>query len=164
MAMQLDGELTERVWNQAPAITDFVQRDPTEGAKPTFSTRARVVYDRIALYVAVEAFDSEPSKIAGLLTRRDTDSPSDWIRIAIDSYHDRRSAYEFAVNPAGVKQDRYWSTTAARTPAGTPCGMWPSGRTRRAGEPSSAFRFRSCAFTGTEPQRLASQSHGRSGG
>ena len=26
----------------------------------------------------------------------------------IDSFHDRRSAYEFAVNPAGVKQDSYW--------------------------------------------------------
>ena len=26
----------------------------------------------------------------------------------IDSFHDRRSAYEFAVNPAGVKSDTYW--------------------------------------------------------
>lgn len=26
----------------------------------------------------------------------------------VDSYHDRHTAYEFAVNPAGVKQDRYW--------------------------------------------------------
>ena len=36
------------------------------------------------------------------------DSPSDWIRVLVDSYHDRRTAYEFAVNPLGVKQDRYW--------------------------------------------------------
>ena len=26
----------------------------------------------------------------------------------VDSYHDRRTAYEFAVNPSGVKIDRYW--------------------------------------------------------
>jgi hypothetical protein len=26
----------------------------------------------------------------------------------VDSFHDRRSGYEFAVNPAGVKQDGYW--------------------------------------------------------
>ena len=26
----------------------------------------------------------------------------------IDSYHDKRTAYEFSVNPAGVKADRYW--------------------------------------------------------
>ena len=32
----------------------------------------------------------------------------DWIRVSIDSYHDKRTAYEFAVNPSGVKNDRYW--------------------------------------------------------
>src|SRR4029078_4816584 len=42
------------------------------------------------------------------LTRRDDESPSDWIRVLIDSYHHHRTPYEFAVNPAGVKQDRYW--------------------------------------------------------
>ncbi|MBA2257852.1 MAG: hypothetical protein H0W18_03070, partial [Acidobacteria bacterium] len=38
----------------------------------------------------------------------DEGSPSDWLRVVIDSFHDRRSGYEFAVNPAGVKQDSYW--------------------------------------------------------
>src|SRR5207247_7893559 len=60
------------------------------------------------MYVKVQSFDSEPDKIVGYLTRRDAESPSDWIRVIIDSYHDRRTAYEFAVNPAGVKQDKYW--------------------------------------------------------
>jgi hypothetical protein len=66
-----------------------------------------VVYDRSALFVAVRAFDPDPSKIVGLLTRRDTDSPSDWVSIVIDSYHDRRTAYEFSVNASGVKADKY---------------------------------------------------------
>ncbi len=43
-----------------------------------------------------------------MLTRRDERSPSDWVRVVIDSYHDRRSAFEFSVNPAGVKADRYY--------------------------------------------------------
>ena len=46
--------------------------------------------------------------LVGIRTRRDEQSPSDWIRVMIDSFHDRRSAYSFAVNPAGVKQDAYW--------------------------------------------------------
>ena len=46
--------------------------------------------------------------------RRDARSPSDWIRVLIDSYHDKRTAYEFAVNPAGVKQDRYWFNDTER--------------------------------------------------
>ena len=40
-----------------------------------------------------------------MLTRRDQRSPSDWIKIVVDSYFDRRSAYEFGVNPVG-RQDR----------------------------------------------------------
>ncbi len=106
-ATRLDGELNDAAWNGAPVIDGFVQREPHEGKAPSFRTEARIVYDRSALYVSIRAFDSDPSKIVGILTRRDTDSPSDWVSVVIDSYHDRRTAYEFAVNPAGVKLDKY---------------------------------------------------------
>ena len=106
-ATRLDGELNDAAWSNAPVIDGFVQREPSEGKPPSFKTEARVVYDRSALYVSVRAFDPDPSKIVGILTRRDTDSPSDWVSIIVDSYHDRRTAYEFAVNAAGVKIDRY---------------------------------------------------------
>ena len=107
-AIRLDGELTEEVWQRAPLVTGFRQRDPHEGAPATFETEARVAYDGTALYVAVQARDPDPSRIVGIRTRRDEQSPSDWIRIIVDSFHDKRSAYEFAVNPAGVKADAYW--------------------------------------------------------
>lgn len=107
-AIRLDGELTEEVWQRAPLVTGFRQRDPHEGAPATFETEARVAYDDTALYVAVQAKDPDPSRIVGIRTRRDEQSPSDWIRIIVDSFHDKRSAYEFAVNPAGVKADAYW--------------------------------------------------------
>ena len=106
-AIQLDGELTDGAWAAAPVIDGFVQRDPNEGKPPSFRTEARIVYDRLALYVWVRAFDPEPGKIVGLLTRRDTDSPSDWVGVILDSFHDRRTAYEFDVNAAGVKRDTY---------------------------------------------------------
>jgi hypothetical protein len=107
-AVRLDGELTEASWRLAEPITEFVQREPDEGRAPSFRTEARVLYDATGLYIGVRAFDPEPSKIVGILTRRDEWSPSDWIRVVVDSYFDRRTAYEFAVNPAGVKQDKYW--------------------------------------------------------
>ena len=105
-ALKLDGELTEEVWSRAPKIDEFVQREPKEGAPPSFPTEARVAYDAQHLYVAVLAKDPEPDKIRGFLTRRDSYSPSDWVAVVIDSYHDKRTAYEFSVNPAGVKQDK----------------------------------------------------------
>ena len=112
-ALKLDGELTDEVWSRAPVIEGFLQREPNEGAAPTYATEARVAYDARHIYVAVLAHDPEPDKIVGYLTRRDTGSPSDWIRVAIDSYHDRRTAFEFSVNPAGVKQDKYYFNDAS---------------------------------------------------
>jgi len=107
-AVKVDGELNDAVWQTVPPIKDFLQREPSEGAAPTFQTEARVAYDATALYIAVQAFDSDPSRIVGIRTRRDEGSPSDWISVLVDSFHDRRSAFEFDVNPAGVKQDSYW--------------------------------------------------------
>jgi hypothetical protein len=100
--------LSEEIWKTAPLVSDFVQREPNEGAEPSQATEFRVAFDSTTLYVKVRAFDREPGKIASYLTRRDEDTPSDWIRVFVDSYHDRRTAYEFGVNPAGVKRDRYW--------------------------------------------------------
>jgi hypothetical protein len=107
-AMHIDGELNEEVWAHAPSVNGFKQREPRDGAPATYDTDVRVAYDDDSIYVAVQANDPEPEKLIGLRTRRDEGSPSDWIRVAIDSFHDHRSAYEFAVNPAGVKQDGYW--------------------------------------------------------
>ena len=107
-SIRVDGELDDAAWAAAEVITAFVQRDPREGAPPTFRTEARVAYDATALYIAVRAFDPEPDRIVGYLTRRDASSSSEWIHVMIDSYHDRRTAYQFGVNPAGVKQDSYW--------------------------------------------------------
>ena len=107
-AIRVDGSLDDAAWSEAEPITGFVQRDPREGAPASFRTEARVAYDGAAIYVAVRAYDPEPEKIAGYLTRRDASSSSDWIHVFIDSYHDHRTAYSFSVNPVGVKQDSYW--------------------------------------------------------
>ena len=115
-AIKLDGEFTESVWERVPAVSDFRQREPKDDAAPTFATEVKVAYDASHVYVAVFAHDPEPSRIIGMRTRRDSDSPSDWIRVFIDSFHDRRSAFEFGVNPAGVKRDVAWSNDSNEDP------------------------------------------------
>ena len=104
---ELDGRLDDPAWQLAQPITDFTQRDPNEGDPASERTVAHVLYDDGALYVGIRAYDSEPSKIVGQLTRRDQFSSSDWLIVSIDSYRDRRTAFTFAVNPAGVEQDSY---------------------------------------------------------
>ena len=107
-ARRSSGELSEEVWRAATPVDGFVQREPHDAGEPSQRTEFRVAYDASTLFVKVHAFDTDPDTIVTYLTRRDSDSPGDWIHILIDSYHDKRTAYEFAVNPSGVKLDRYW--------------------------------------------------------
>src|SRR5688572_8875013 len=50
-AIRVDGQLDESLWEQIPAIVDFVQKEPVENASPTESMDIRVAYDSSALYV-----------------------------------------------------------------------------------------------------------------
>ena len=103
----LDGRLEDAPWASAEIATDFVQFEPDEGASPTERTEARVLYGADALYVAMRAFDRHPDEIVAQLARRDEDPHSDWLEVVVDSYDDRRTAFRFGVNPAGVKKDTY---------------------------------------------------------
>ena len=103
----LDGSDADPVWREGEAITAFRVFDPVEDGDPAFRTAARVAYDARALYVFVRAHDPRPDSVVALLSRRDVRTPSDQIKVMVDSYHDRRTGYEFAVNPAGVKRDYY---------------------------------------------------------
>jgi hypothetical protein len=103
----VDGRDDDPVWRLAPAASDFRVFDPSEGAAPRFRTEARVAHDARHLYVFVRAFDPRPDSLVAILSRRDVRTPSDQIKVMVDSYHDRRTGYEFAVNPAGVKRDYY---------------------------------------------------------
>jgi hypothetical protein len=105
-AVLIDGHLDEPDWATAPKQTGFVQRFPQDGAKPQFETTFAILYDDDAVYVGVWADDPEPARIKRLLTRRDVDSPGDWIAVGVDSYHDRRTGYVFMLNAAGVQRDQ----------------------------------------------------------
>ncbi len=101
----IDGVLDEAVWKTTPHQGHFIQRFPKDGGVPDFPTEFAVVYDADAIYVGVWATDPEPQKIRAQLTRRDVDALADAIVVSFDSYHDRRTAYSFQLNAAGVQRD-----------------------------------------------------------
>jgi len=103
----IDGRDSDPVWGDAQPIEGFRVFDPVEDGQPTFETTARFAYDDRNLYVIVRAFDPNPDSIMALLSRRDERTSSDYIRVIIDSYHDKRTGYQFMVNPAGVQRDIY---------------------------------------------------------
>ena len=101
----IDGREDDAVWRSAPATSEFLEFRPNEGKAPRFRTEFKAAYDERNLYVFVRAFDSHPDSIMTALTRRDVRGPSDQLKVMIDSYDDRLSGFEFAVNPVGVKRD-----------------------------------------------------------
>ncbi len=105
VAPVIDGRDADEVWRLAPAITQFREFQPREDGDPRFATEAKVAYDEHNFYVFIRAFDPHPDSILKILARRDVRAATDQLKIVIDSYHDRRTGFEFAVNPAGVKRD-----------------------------------------------------------
>src|SRR5690349_20810241 len=109
-AIVLDGKLDEPAWKSAEAATQFTQSWPDPGKPPVDPMEVRVLYDADAIYVGVRMFDSHPDSIAAQLARRDMSAIySDWVHVIIDSYHDRRTAFRFTVNPKGVMKDVFTS-------------------------------------------------------
>lgn len=101
----IDGRLDDEAWRPAPPITEFVQRNPVEGAAPSESTEVRFAYTDRDLYVAFRAFDREPRQIYGRLMRRDQRSAADNVSLFIDTFNDGRTAFEFNINPSGARRD-----------------------------------------------------------
>ena len=107
VAPRLNGKGTDPAWQRAPVIDQFLEYEPNSGAQPRFRTELRVLYDDKYLYVLGRMYDPAPDSIVSLLSRRDVRTESEQLKLVIDSYHDGRTAYQFATNPAGVKRDFY---------------------------------------------------------
>src|SRR5688572_10140157 len=102
--VQIDGRLDEPIWRTPAVATELTQRDPAEGTPATERTEVWIAYDANAVYIAARLHDTRP--VSSRLGRRDSELPgSDWFTVSFDSYHDHLSAYQFAVNPAGVRRD-----------------------------------------------------------
>ncbi len=117
-APMLDGRVDEAIWETAPVISDFRQREPQAGGEPSERTEVRVLYDDDNLYLGFVLHDSDPSEIRATQLRRDSisvgsfgsrlidsDQSDDTVAVVLDTFNDRRNAFLFAVNPLGTKLD-----------------------------------------------------------
>lgn len=101
----IDGKLGDQEWAAAPPAGAFIQTRPRAGVPASQDTEVRILFDEKALYVGVRNRDTHPDSIVARLARRDQEVYSDWFTVLIDSYHDRRTAFAFSVNPRGIQRD-----------------------------------------------------------
>lgn len=119
-APKIDGRLSEPVWREAEPFTDFRMVEPVPGAGPSERTELCVLYDERNLYIGVHCYDSDPKRIAanslahdqtgrsqGIwgMGRTQPSTSDDIVRILIDPFLDKRTAYVFYVNARGARSE-----------------------------------------------------------
>ncbi len=105
--IKIDGKLDEEAWKQAQVLKDFIQNQPRTGEPASEPTEVRILFDNDNLYFGAFCFDSEISKRTVPSLERDF-SPGplhDLFAFALDTFHDGRNSYGFAVNPPGAKHE-----------------------------------------------------------
>ncbi len=103
--VRVDGVLDEPVWRQAARLTGFSEYRPVDGRPAVDSTEVLVWYAPDAIYFGIRAWESHGSVVRATLADRDRIDNDDNIQILLDTYHDRRRALFFAVNPLGSQED-----------------------------------------------------------
>jgi hypothetical protein len=102
----IDGILDEEVWQQAPAVSDFIQFEPDKGEPASLKTVAKILYDNKCIYIGFLCYDPEPEKIVSGMNKRDGLTVGhDVVTVSLDTFHDKRTAYYFRTNLQGVQDD-----------------------------------------------------------
>ena len=102
----VDGLLDDAVWSTAARITEFVQREPMDGAPATEDTDVYVAYDDSNLYLAFHARYGNPGIMRANRVDRDRAGfGDDTISVYFDTFLDQQRAYVFSVNGYGVQGD-----------------------------------------------------------
>ena len=119
---KVDGLLSDPVWREATPFSAFRMVEPRPDEEPTERTEIRVLYDDTNLYLGVHCFDREPHRIAANTLAHDSGSgdqgmsyggyghmPSsssdDGVKVLLDPFQNKRTAYIFSVNPRGARSE-----------------------------------------------------------
>jgi hypothetical protein len=100
----IDGRLDDEVWQHAVVLKDFYQVQPGDNIPPSEPTEVLLGYDEKFLYLGFRAFD-DPAKVRATLAKRDQVFDDDNVSVYLDTYNDKRKAYELIFNPLGVQAD-----------------------------------------------------------
>lgn len=109
-AITVDGRLSEEVRRSAQPITDFVQKEPTQGVAPTDGMEVRFAYDDRAFYVGARMASRTARGIQAPLGRRAIVDQAERILVSLDTFLDHRTAVVLGVTAAGVRLDRFYAT------------------------------------------------------
>ncbi len=85
-------------------IGGFIQRNPDDGKPSTRDTRVWLSYDDTNLYV-VFLCKAEKNEVRARFSKRDDIFADDQVAVFLDTFQDKKHAYEFFLNPVGIQMD-----------------------------------------------------------
>ncbi|HEX6199437.1 MAG TPA: DUF5916 domain-containing protein, partial [Thermoanaerobaculia bacterium] len=103
--IQVDAVLDEPAWEAAAEVPLTHEWFPGDNTAPPVETVCLVTFDEETLYVAFRASDPEPGRIRARLAERDTPFEDDTVGFLLDTFDDRRRAFQLRINPLGVQMD-----------------------------------------------------------
>lgn len=101
----IDGLIEDRCWKNIQPVSGFFQYDPANGEKASEETLIWAAYDQDYIYFAFLMKDARPERIWAELTPRNEYENNDSITLILDTYNDKRTSIEFAVNPKGIQKN-----------------------------------------------------------
>ena len=102
----IDGNLDDEAWKSAAVFKDFYQWRPSDSSPASARTEVFAGYDTRFLYFAFHAYD-EPSKVRASVAKRDAIFDDDVVGLILDTFNDKRRAYELLFNPLGIQMDGF---------------------------------------------------------
>lgn len=107
VAPDIDGDLSDQVWQRAVPTGDFVQREPNQGQKASHASIVRLLFDDTALYVSAQL--EQPGGWTAFnqrdLRRDFSLSECDNFSVILDTLGDGRNAFSFSINPFGAQRE-----------------------------------------------------------
>ena len=85
-------------------LKDFYQIQPGDNIAPSKPTEVLLGFDPKFLYIAFKATD-EPDRVRATVAKRDNIFNDDYVGFMLDTFNDKRKAFEVFFNPLGIQGD-----------------------------------------------------------
>jgi hypothetical protein len=105
--LRVDGQIDESAYDGLVPISDFIQMEPAGGEPATEKTEIWLFFDQSNVYVTIRAWESQPERMIVNEMRRDSNNirQGECVGFSLDTFYDRRNAFQFEVNPLGARTD-----------------------------------------------------------
>lgn len=104
--IKLDGLLDEQSWQSAEKGSDYWMNFPTDTLLATTQTEIMFTYDDKFIYVGAKMYNVENAGYVTPSLRRDfRGAGNDALTISFDTFDDNTNAFQFGINPYGVRRE-----------------------------------------------------------